>query len=606
MDVVSRRLSDSDKSAAPSCSSSGAAPVIFEFLHPRDLLNLARTTGSFRAFLMSRTSALYWKRARQSVEGLPDCPPHLSEPAYANLVFFPHCHNCLTGNIHTIIYEFSARYCRRCKKHMLIKADDAIYELFEYVEKITGMNEEFVICLMGKHNHEDTYFHAPEWGEFRRYWATLSESDLDAMKVYIQTRVITVNLVKEWAGLLLKWKDLQEMRKVKELARIRAERFQTLLVFLKQEGWEEELEFMISEDYTRLSEMPFARKPSKLTARSWLANKNAAHAFMADVKAARLRVERMAVLNARFNVLAQRIDVSYRSRGELRHPEWDMDPQVIDFAFIPSLQEILDAPGDNTTEPPNIVALIECATLDWKNAMKVELVERVRAAVPDLGEVSDPLFLATAIFSCNTCCGAERVPPLHFPELLAHPCLRYTSGVIKPGMEAYVATVYSRCDPGYGPLTLDCLKVDLRMVQSLRSIIEAMGLNSLQATRAELDSSDVRLVCSACRLQGHTSGVMYEAFDWMRALTHSGMIHAVSEALPCSWAVLDPNLAGAVRLREDQLKASMSYIFNPSSHENRQRFGCRLCPYSCLGTWNMMSHLEKSVFRCPLVAPKFP
>ena len=64
---------------------------IFSHMHPRDLLNLARTTKAFRTFLMSRSSAPFWKAARQQLE-LPECPPHLSEPAYANLVFFFHCH----------------------------------------------------------------------------------------------------------------------------------------------------------------------------------------------------------------------------------------------------------------------------------------------------------------------------------------------------------------------------------------------------------------------------------------------------------------------------------------------------------------------------------
>ena len=62
-------------------------------MHPRDLLSLARTTKNFRAFLMSRkTSVLSWKASRANVEGLPDCPEFLSEPAYANLAFSAVCH----------------------------------------------------------------------------------------------------------------------------------------------------------------------------------------------------------------------------------------------------------------------------------------------------------------------------------------------------------------------------------------------------------------------------------------------------------------------------------------------------------------------------------
>lgn len=42
---------------------------------------------------MSRTKSLaFWKASRKQIEGLPDIPAPLSEPAYANLLFFNHCH----------------------------------------------------------------------------------------------------------------------------------------------------------------------------------------------------------------------------------------------------------------------------------------------------------------------------------------------------------------------------------------------------------------------------------------------------------------------------------------------------------------------------------
>lgn len=66
---------------------------------PLDLLRLARTTKAFRALLMSRSSIVIWRSARQlssdiQVIGMPECPPFLSEPAYANLAFDSYCHVC--------------------------------------------------------------------------------------------------------------------------------------------------------------------------------------------------------------------------------------------------------------------------------------------------------------------------------------------------------------------------------------------------------------------------------------------------------------------------------------------------------------------------------
>ena len=65
---------------------------IFSHLDPLDLLHLARSTKAFRSFLLNKNAIGIWRSAREHIEGLPPCPPYLSEPAYANLAFSPYCH----------------------------------------------------------------------------------------------------------------------------------------------------------------------------------------------------------------------------------------------------------------------------------------------------------------------------------------------------------------------------------------------------------------------------------------------------------------------------------------------------------------------------------
>ena len=66
---------------------------IFRCLHPRDLLNLARTSKPFRALLMNKKDAgACWTAARLQAEDIPPIPPHLDEPAYASLLYSLHCH----------------------------------------------------------------------------------------------------------------------------------------------------------------------------------------------------------------------------------------------------------------------------------------------------------------------------------------------------------------------------------------------------------------------------------------------------------------------------------------------------------------------------------
>ncbi|OSD06735.1 hypothetical protein PYCCODRAFT_758298 [Trametes coccinea BRFM310] len=73
---------------------------ILRLAHPKDLISWARTTKSFRAFLMNRRSMHIWKTSRQRVSPpAPDCPSELDEPQYAVLLFTSDCtvspHNCM-------------------------------------------------------------------------------------------------------------------------------------------------------------------------------------------------------------------------------------------------------------------------------------------------------------------------------------------------------------------------------------------------------------------------------------------------------------------------------------------------------------------------------
>lgn len=53
---------------------------------PSELLALARTNRILRQVLMSRKSETTWKAAREKIGG-PECPPDLSEPFWADLLF---------------------------------------------------------------------------------------------------------------------------------------------------------------------------------------------------------------------------------------------------------------------------------------------------------------------------------------------------------------------------------------------------------------------------------------------------------------------------------------------------------------------------------------
>ncbi|KAF8549176.1 hypothetical protein OG21DRAFT_1500574 [Imleria badia] len=88
--------------------------IIFAYIYPMDLLNLARTCKSLRGLLMHRSSAFLWKTALRQVEGLPECPTDLSEPEYTNLVFCNRCHGC-GKPAKTVLWNIRHRYCPACR-----------------------------------------------------------------------------------------------------------------------------------------------------------------------------------------------------------------------------------------------------------------------------------------------------------------------------------------------------------------------------------------------------------------------------------------------------------------------------------------------------------
>ena len=59
---------------------------IFGHLHPRDMINLTRTSKLFRETLLSRNATTVW-RAVLDREGAPEYPSWMSEPAWAALLF---------------------------------------------------------------------------------------------------------------------------------------------------------------------------------------------------------------------------------------------------------------------------------------------------------------------------------------------------------------------------------------------------------------------------------------------------------------------------------------------------------------------------------------
>ncbi|KAF8986837.1 hypothetical protein BDQ17DRAFT_1491391 [Cyathus striatus] len=87
---------------------------ILGYLEPIDLVQLTRTSKAFKKFLLANSALFTWKIARSNLDGTPECPEDMSEPAYASLIFENHCLGCQSRHSVVHCWEIRARWCKKC------------------------------------------------------------------------------------------------------------------------------------------------------------------------------------------------------------------------------------------------------------------------------------------------------------------------------------------------------------------------------------------------------------------------------------------------------------------------------------------------------------
>ncbi|KAI0748050.1 hypothetical protein C8Q80DRAFT_1169806 [Daedaleopsis nitida] len=557
---------------------------IFAVMHPKDLMNLARSSKSFRALLLSTSARPLWKASMEGVEGLPKCPPYLSEPAFVNLLFFPNCHACLKPNVQSVIFEFSARYCPSCKR----TRTQSIHEVSRFmqdVRSITGPGKLQIwfnrIYLSGG----TASVHKPEIDDFRARFITL---DLKGKKALVAESVERVEHVTQALREFNVWKDSQKGKRSAELDEVRARRVESIKDRLRQMGWEDELDRMTSGQLMSLSYQKFASKAEQLTARGWEKIQEEVFAYMERVKAKRLEYERRAVLHERFKTFVQAYNV-YRPPTTKRDEESSYGPQIVDFACMAEFKDILDAPeGDDLSILNNadeMRAKFEAANIQWRQDRKDELADVIRKSLTVPDGVDDPLTLATALFHCLYCGRKD----LAYPNVVAHVCTRTYATPKEP----YIQAVQAFWSPGRSQSlwTSRSLRFSTEGVAIFRPILQACGLDPDRATHQDAANCEARLV----RKGGPAFKLYYdnfdqdgeydpqEVYDCIRALARTVARPCVT---PPVWARITAKERVAVDKVEKELMLKIDLI-----NQTKFTYGCQYCDFAA-SVRNLEDHLE--------------
>ncbi|OJT13653.1 hypothetical protein TRAPUB_9752 [Trametes pubescens] len=376
----------------------------------------------------------------------------------------------------------------------------------------------------------------------------------------------------------------------------------SILAKLRDTGWGKELDFLGAEGIENMSDMPVVRQPAKLTPGAWLKVRASLDCFLKATRAKRLDTEFRAVLRARFELLEEAITAHYVTLPRTAH--MDCRPKYIDFALTPECRAIADVAESETVTTAQFAAVVPALAAKWDADRRRELTAYL---LPLLGHVApdvDPLALAIALFKTSW----RRSELMRYPAILAYgcgegDCFRTRSCSTE---EFYADDLYTRTTKTlhwteadfktlahvdeyaamYVPFNIEELAEPIEareVVDTMRLVVAALGLDPARATFDELERCEVWLRCSSCETRYRSEEI--NAMSWSAAYAHAKW--DVSRKRPTAWRYADDeDMAKVCALHEAQFEKAYTGA--------AVRWSCALCPRFDANAAAMTVHLEEA------------
>ncbi|KAJ6531794.1 hypothetical protein B0H19DRAFT_1188595 [Mycena capillaripes] len=547
---------------------------IFGHLNPMDLLNLARTTKEIRGILMTRSNAFIWKESRTRVEGLPDLPRDLCEPQYANLCFDSHCHKCLTTPVQTIIWAARTRHCKKCIQEDFDTGPNVLSEahLESLLLELVPVYED---RRRGRRYWRTHTFYSlnaatklsEECEEFRTD-GTLQIRDARYVEWYKQ-KFDEMKEIKTHAVLCTTWAANRTTNRRDELDDARRLRRDAIVERLTALGWGEEIPFLTDE----FDSHKLVRQPKELTDRIWKNIEAPLVELLKDLKKKRLEAARVKIIRERRQLAAQ-----VYSKFRETFPADTVFPPMVDMIRTEPFREVIENtsiyPEEKVTEESFAAALLQVPefSMEWKRSKDNELVEIMKKTLSD--SVEADLHLASTFFKCSR----PSSEPINYPRILVH--------------SSTTTFRWSRDDSDH---TLqDALKeeawndaagvqYDERASRSVRSVVEACGLDPDVTTASEMDEINPVMECLNC--SDDTHGRL--AMRWIQTAYHSCLSNKPS------WKCLEVDEEAFVEARESETLTSSISLMQVGYQGWLDIYCCKYCDNIGKTSFNKLkAHLE--------------
>ncbi|KAJ3489436.1 hypothetical protein NLI96_g2114 [Meripilus lineatus] len=235
---------------------------------------------------MSRNSALIWSTARRHIVGLPPCPSFLSEPAYANLVFRRDCHHCEKGHSRVIIWEYRARYCRKCINEVTTY-EYIVEEQFRTPNSMPAFRQ--LLCVVKAHPSHwsgDRRAHKPDLDKVTNTWRRTAVADREQL---CRAQEKLCQEIQEFSSAGRTWIETEQARTAAHRAQLRMLRYDHFVKRLTGLWLEHEIDFLDTKERRAFKSICFTNLPSVWDEGDWLRAEEKAIAFFDEVNARRRR-----------------------------------------------------------------------------------------------------------------------------------------------------------------------------------------------------------------------------------------------------------------------------------------------------------------------------
>ncbi|KAF8634888.1 hypothetical protein AX15_000640 [Amanita polypyramis BW_CC] len=508
------------------------------YLTSADLLKLSRMSKAFRRVLLNSSSVSVWKAARRNI-GLPECPPDMTEPQWANLAFSSHCHYCFTNGVRSVEWRFRMRVCAKCAKQHLTET--------RFMPRLGDIPSELLVPNRPAIRHWKTVYVTAQYEKVLCDFSLLAKAeDTDAFLLQRKKEVVEITAHAQKCEI---WAKNQNEDRAMKRDRLRVERKNAIVQKLKALGWEKDLESIRYPD--DLGDHKHVKAPQRLTERIWANIQGPVIEFMTEMRKKRIERERKAVFMQRKRV-AMTVLQEYKNS---RLPDEEIMPEAADFCHMSPVKAVIDQSVDVSVDAASFSHIIpEFPSLfaTWRDDIRLQLCSVLQRSdgpdvyFHDLGfwfpdfkrriipktdeEALAMLDLASTIFVCRDCgpslftfldMGLGQLQPIFYPEVLGHTCLtrRYIYGVLTnndpadPSLDLTNATLKrTRWSPRALTLnaSIQCIAEEL--------ILES-GLDPKVATTTDMDELNMYYACLSCAGIHTDARLVAPVYKWRDAVS---------------------------------------------------------------------------------------